>query len=404
MLLFIASVINYVDRQTLSILARTIQNDLHISDIGYARIVEIFLFGYMLAFLLAGWLTDKLGVRRSMTLFMGWWSLSDALSGFARSLGFLATSRLALGAGEAGMYTVSPKVASEWFPPKERGLAVGVCTAGATIGATIAPPLLAALTLRYGWRTAFWATAAAGLLWCAPWLLVYPRLSPAPFQSSPSRNRPAASLRRLLLQRNVLLLLAARILTDPVFAFILFWFPKYMTDVRHLSLGAIGHLIWPVYLACDVGSIAGGWISGLLIRRKIQPARARQIVMTASAGLLPLSALVPFVPSSMLVIAVVAIVALGHTAWMVLTQTLAVDIFPEEHIGTIFGFISTGNGIGGIFATSLIGRVVTNISYTPIFLTMGVLHPLALLLVWSVRSPRTPSSVVLQESTRESAL
>ena len=149
-LLFVASIINYIDRQSLSILARTIQDELNISEIGYTNVVQLFLLAYMLSFLVAGWVTDKLGIRASMTLFIGWWSIANLLTGFVGSLRGLAAARFMLGAGESGLYVVAPKVVSQLFPASQRGLAVGIYSAGATVGATIAPPLLAFLTLNYG--------------------------------------------------------------------------------------------------------------------------------------------------------------------------------------------------------------------------------------------------------------
>ena len=153
-LLFLASVLNYVDRQSLSLLARTIQNDLKMSDLDYAWVVQMFLFAYMLSFLAAGWITDRLGVKKSLTLFIAWWSTANILTGFVGSLRGLAFARFLLGAGESGLYTVAPKIVGQIFPPAA-GLAVGIYSAGATVGATLAPPLIAWLTLAYGWRAAF---------------------------------------------------------------------------------------------------------------------------------------------------------------------------------------------------------------------------------------------------------
>src|SRR5688500_8708919 len=172
-LLFLASVINYVDRQSLSILARTIQDDLKISDIGYSFVVQVFLFAYMLSFLVAGFITDRLGVRASMTLFIAWWSVVTRLAGFVTPLRGLAATRSLLGMGESGLYVVAPKVVSQMSPASQRGLAVGIYSAGATIGATIAPPLIAWLTLAHGWRAAFIAGGVIGLIWIVPWMLTY---------------------------------------------------------------------------------------------------------------------------------------------------------------------------------------------------------------------------------------
>ncbi len=172
-MLFAATVLNYVDRQTLSILASAVQKDLRIDDVGYAHIVQYFLVAYALSYLVAGWVTDKLGSKLTLALFLGWWSFANMATGWVRSAGELGFARLMLGFGEPGIYTAGPKAVAEHFPPAERGFAIGVYTAGAMLGATIAPPLIAWLALQYGWRAAFVVTGAAGFVWLVIWLFVY---------------------------------------------------------------------------------------------------------------------------------------------------------------------------------------------------------------------------------------
>ena len=385
-LLFCASVINFIDRQSLSILARTIQNDLGISDLGYSTVVQMFLFAYMLSFLVAGWVTDRLGIRLSMTLFIAWWSLSNMLTGLATSLRSLAGARFLLGAGESGLYTVAPKVVGELFPPQQRGFAVGVYTAGATIGATVAPPLLAYLALNYDWRGAFFATGALGLLWILPWLMFYrpapTAAAPAPVAVATGTDVKAWRWRDVFFCREALLLLGARVLTDPVWHFVLFWFPKYLTDVHKMPLPELGRVAWIVYLAADVGCVLGGLVSGGMIQRGLRPVEARKWTMTAAALVIPCSAFVPFVDSRLAMFALVSIVALAHMTWIVTLTTLAVDLFPASRLGSIFGVISAGSGLGGMLFTNLVGRLVTHFSYSPVFVIMGCLHPIALILIW----------------------
>lgn len=386
-LLFLASVINFIDRQSLSILARTIQDELNITDLGYSTVVQLFLFAYMLSFFVVGWITDRLGIRISMTLFIAWWSLANMLTGLASSLRSLGAARFLLGAGESGLYTVAPKVVGELFPPAQRGLAVGVYTAGATIGATIAPPLLAFLALSYGWRGAFFATGALGLLWIIPWLTFYRPAArgPAPAGAaapSAAAKDPAWRWRDVFFCREALLLLAARTLTDPVWHFVLFWFPKYLTDVHKMPLPELGRIAWIVYLAADVGCVAGGLLSGRFIRRGMRPTEARKWTMTVAAILIPCSALVPLFEAKFAIMALVSIIALAHMTWIVTLTTLAVDLFPASRLGSIFGVIAAGSGLGGMLFTNLVGRLVTHFSYSPVFVIMGCLHPLALILIW----------------------
>ena len=389
-LLFCASVINYIDRQSLSILARTIQDELGISDIGYSTIVQMFLFAYMLSFLVAGWITDRLGVRASMTVFIAWWSVANLLTGLAGSLRSLAATRFLLGAGESGLYVVAPKVVSQLFPASQRGLAVGIYSAGATIGATIAPPLIASLTLIYGWRSAFIAGGAVGLIWIIPWLMVY-RSGGEASSAEPAPATPvplAPDTERwwdVFLSREVLLLLGIRVLTDPVWQFILFWFPKYLVDVHHLSLHRIGQIGWVPYLAADIGGVLGGYASGVLIQRGLRPADARKWVMALCAVLIPCGALmVAQLRDSGMIVVLIAVVAFAEFTWMVTMTALAVDVLPARRFGRMFGIIAAGSGLGGMLFMYVVGHLVTSFSYTPVFVLMSCLHPIAFVLVWLI--------------------
>lgn len=405
-LLFFSTVLNYVDRQALSVLARPIQDELGMTDLDYANVVQAFLLAYTVAYLFAGRITDRLGTRASMVLFIAWWSIANMLTALSRSALSLGAFRFLLGFGEPGNYTVAPKAVSEWFAPRERALAVGIYTAGATIGATIAPPLVVFLAARYGWRGAFVVTGAAGLLWIVPWLWLYrtprehPRITPeelALIEAHGTQPEPAAPIAggtagwgALLRRREAWLLTLMRLITDPVWYFYLFWFPKYLSDARGLTLIQVASLVWVVYLAADVGSIFGGWSSGRLIRRGATPVQARKWVMTGAALLLPVTVLVAFVESPHLALAFASIAALAHLTWMVTLTTLVTDLFPAASVATVFGVIAAGSGLGGMLSTALVGQLVTHVSYTPVFVAMGFLHPLALLLLWRIRADRAP--------------
>jgi ACS family hexuronate transporter-like MFS transporter len=395
-LLFLASVINFIDRQSLSILARTIQDALNISDLGYSTIVQLFLFAYMLSFLGAGWVTDRLGIRVSMTIFIAWWSIANLLTGLASSLRSLGAARFLLGAGESGLYTVAPKVVGEQFPPTQRGFAVGIYTAGATIGATLAPPLLAWLATDYGWRGAFFATGTLGLLWIIPWLIFYrsaPHAAPASAAAPVASGKSDWTWRDVFLCREALLLLGARVLTDPVWHFVLFWFPKYLTDVHKMPLPELGRIAWVVYLAADIGCITGGLVSGYLVKRGLRAPDARKWTMTFAAALIPCSMFVPLCDGRTAILVLMSIVALAHMTWIVTLTTLAVDLFPAERLGSIFGVVAAGSGLGGMLFTNLVGRLVTYVSYSPVFVIMGCLHPIALGLIWRAAARRpSPAS------------
>jgi ACS family hexuronate transporter-like MFS transporter len=376
-LLFAATVLNYVDRQTLSILAPRVQHDLHISDIGYGRIVQFFLIAYTLTYIGAGWVTDKLGAKLTLTLFLGWWSLANMATGWVRSAGQLGFTRTMLGIGEPGVYTVGPKVIAEHFPPVERGFAFGAYTAGAMIGATIAPPLIGWLALTYGWRAAFVATGAAGFVWVAAWLALYPSEPEAKAATrEPIRWGP------ILRDRGVWGLALSRMVADPVWYFYLFWFPKYLIDARHMSLLAVASLAWIVYAAADIGSVGGGWFSGRLIRRGVAPPKSRLIAMGIAAALAPSGMLIAAHLGIGPTLAIGALVAFAHLVFQINMGTLIVDIYPRRVVATVFGLIAAGSGLGGILSTQLIGRLAATGNYDRVFLLMGFLHPIAWAISW----------------------
>jgi ACS family hexuronate transporter-like MFS transporter len=384
-LLFAATVLNYVDRQTLSILAVDVQHDLGIDDSGYARIVQYFLIAYTLAYLVVGWVTDKLGAKWTLAFFLGWWSLANMATGWVRNAAQLGFARTMLGLGEPGVYTVGPKAVGEHFPPKERGFAIGVYTAGAMVGATVAPPLIALLALKFGWRMAFVVTGAAGFVWLAAWLAVYPR-SPRGIEAT---DRDPIGWGAILRDRSVWGLAASRLIADPVWYFYLFWFPKYLIDDRGLTLLGVASLAWIVYLAADLGSVGGGLFSGRLIARGMAPQRSRIVTMGVGAALAPLGMLIALAPPLPATLALAALVAFAHLTFQVNMGALIVDRYPMRTLATIFGLIAAGSGLGGILSTQLVGQLASGRNYEGVFLLMGALHPIAWTVAWWSTRGRT---------------
>ena len=378
-MLFAATVLNYVDRQTLSILASQVQKDLGIDDVGYARIVQFFLIAYAVSYLGAGWITDKLGAKLTLTLFLGWWSLANMATGWVRNASQLGFARMMLGLGEPGVYTAGPKAVAEHFPPAERGFAIGVYTAGAMVGATIAPPLIAWLALQYGWRAAFVITGAAGFVWLAIWLVVYR----SPDGAEPARTKEPIRWGPILRDRSVWGLAITRLIADPVWYFYLFWFPKYLIDERGMGLIQVASLAWIVYLAADIGSVGGGYFSGRLIRSGVAPPRSRLIAMGCAAGLAPVGMLIATHLGIAPTLAIGALVAFAHLVFQVNMGALVVDLYPMRNVATVFGLIAAGSALGGFASTHLVGQIASTGSYDEIFLLMGLLHPVAWLVAWS---------------------
>lgn len=397
-MLFLASILNYLDRQTLSILAPTIQRELSISDGEYALVVNCFLVAYTVAMLFSGRVVDHLGVRVSLALFVGWWSVANLLTGFARSLGSLGLFRFLLGLGEAGNWTAAPKAVGTWFNPRERGMAIGFYTLGATIGATIAPLLITAVAARHGWQSVFVLTGVLGLAWLGPWLWLYrsPQGHPLlrekervllPDNAAAPGEKPegwGAVLRR----REVWLLMLARMLTDPVWYFYQFWFAKYLHDERGVSQLGLS-ITFVIFLAADIGTLGGGWFSGLLVKRGQTAPAARLRIMLLAACVMPLSAVVPLADWLWLALAAGMVIAFAHMAWLINLTSLVVDLVPQRSLATAFGVIATGSALGGMAMNSAVGKLASQGSYAPAFFALAIVHPLAIILIWSLRRRST---------------
>jgi MFS transporter, ACS family, hexuronate transporter len=396
-MLFCSTVINYLDRQALSILASTVQTDLGMTDLQYARVVQYFLLAYTIAYLAAGRITDLLGARISLALFVIWWSVANLLTGFVRTVGELGAARFALGLGEAGNYTAGPKIVSNHFPPEERSLALGIYTAGAMVGATLAPPLIGGIAIAYGWRAAFIATGAAGLLWVVIWWFVHPREI---VEKIVHEGGERALWSSILRDRSVWLFALARAIADPVWYFYLFWFPKYLIDERGMTLVGVASLAWIVYLAADVGSIGGGVASSRLVRRGVDPERSRLMVMAGAACIAPLGAVAAFEPALSLLFVIGSMVAFAHLMFQVNVGTLVVDLYPTHRVATVFGVIAAGSGVGGMLSTQFVGMLVAGGEFDRAFIIMAFLHPIALLIAWlAVRNARRRRKAVQLAAT-----
>lgn len=442
-LLFGAAVLNYVDRQTLSALAPTIQQDLGMDDKDYANVVNIFLVAYTIAYLVSGRITDLMGTRRGMILFVTWWSIANIITAAAQGVRSMGAYRFLLGLGEAGVWPAASKAVSEWFPARERALAIGFYTMGATIGATLAPYIVIPLaTFPYaekmewvtrilthgtGWRVAFIVTGAAGLFWLIPWLLLYRHPRENRFLSDKERalieeKTPAEeaaeggtawSWAKVFSYRGTWLLLLGRLITDPVWYFYQFWFAKYLSTDRQLDQEQL-KITWIVYAAAGVGSILGGWLSGRLVKRSGQPAKARMTVMLISALIMPVS---PFIASATgldMSMTLAACAVIASLAWLINISSLVVDLVPKHSLGTVFSVVATGSTIGGIIMNMIVATMVSGPSTKPAgfldkavqtvfgglleqvqghgygqwFLIMAFLHPVAWLLLWFGRIHR----------------
>jgi ACS family hexuronate transporter-like MFS transporter len=400
-LLFVVALINYFDRQSLSVVAPRFQADLHLSDQGYGHIISLFLFASAIAYAVAGFISDAIGTRRSMALFVGWWSLAEAATAFATTALHLGIARFCLGLGEPGLWVAAPKAVGEFFEKPRRGLAIGIYTMGATVGAVVALPAIAAVTTRLPWRSIFIIDGAAGLLWLPFWFWCFRKDTLRPIRDAAVILEPGVSekvnqsgLRAVCARSSTWKLMVARGITDPVWYFYLFWFPKYLLGARGLTLAQVAHIGWVVYLAAGIGTLAGGLFSGVLIRRGIRTSVAYRYTMLATACLMPLSPLCALVSSSTLAIGIASIIAFAHMSWLVTLTATIVELYPPSLVGRAAGLIAAGSGFGGMVSSEIIAYYVTHGGYRPVFFLMAVLHPVAIVVLWRGYTSREPTPVL----------
>ena len=390
-MLLAATLISYIDRLTLSILAPAICADLRLSNLEYADINVWFLLAYSFGQTFFGKVQDRIGTKRGLSIAMLLWSAAEVLHAFTRSLRGLSVFRLFLGIGEGGHWPAAIKGVAEWFPRKERAFAMGIVNTGATLGSTIAPPLIVWLQLSFGWRATFMITGAMGFLWLAAWAGCYH--SPADhswleesekrlIQAGESVEHLAASEQSLLLllrNRKVLGICISRFLGDPVWWLYLVWLPLYFSKVRGLDIKSIGYSVWIPYLFADMGALLGGYYSGWLIRRGRTPIRARFAAILFSALLTPAGTFVFAVKSVPGTIALISVMLFAFQFWVNNVQTLTSDSFPNEQVASISGLAGTSAGIGAMMFTLYTGWVADHLGYLPIFILSGFLVPIGTL-------------------------
>jgi len=376
-LLFLASVISYVDRQALSINAPVIRDEFGLSNTDYSYLVIGFLVAYTFGYSATGYLVDRIGARRAFGLFMLAWSVVGVLHGLATGFRSLLACRFLLGLGEAGAVPSSMRAISEWFPEHERSKAGGIFAAGTPGGNLVAAPLVAYLTLTFGWRAAFVITGLLGLLWLVPWLRLYhsperhPEIDPSEreliLSGRGSSQQGNASMRDLLRHREPWAIIIGRFMMDPVWWFYVFWLPNYLTDARGFSLETIGQVAWIPFLTGMVGTMAGGWLSAWLLRRtgSLTIARKAVLFLGAAGSLFGLPA--AMVSQAWVSVVLICLVTFALCMWATIIMTLAADILPPELVGSMTGLSGSGAALGGIVFTFVTGRLVDTVSYWPVF-------------------------------------
>lgn len=395
-LVFFATLINYIDRLTVAVLAPIITAELHLTNTEYGGIATWFLFAYTVSQSLSGKLYDRIGIKKGFSVSIVVWSLAAMAHYFAAGLRSLSVFRFILGLGEAGNWPGAAKTVSEWFPARQRALGMAIFNSGAAIGSIVAPPLIVGITAYFDnrWQDTFVFTGLLGFIWLIVWWLVYDspekhkwltreefalireeETAPIPGEL-PEAELPAPSWFELLRYRQTWGIVVARFLVDPVWWLYITWLPLYLNKVHGFDLKQIGLFAWVPFVAADAGSLFGGWLSGFLIGRGWSVNAARKAVIGFAALLMPAGIVAAYTPDAMIALALIGVVLFGFQAWINNVQTLPSDIYPKTAVGSVAGLGGTGAGIGSMIFIFSTGWVVDNFSYTPVLVVAGMLAPL----------------------------
>lgn len=380
-LVFLATAINYLDRQTLSVAVPVLREEFHMSNSAYADVLFAFMLAYTIMNGLSGLLIDRLGTRVGYALCIAWWSGAAMLHAAATGPVSLGVYRFLLGMGEAGNWPAGVKVVAEWFPERERALASGLFNSGSSVGAIVAPPLVAWILLSFGWRWAFGAVGAAGFLWLLIW---WPSYS-TPVQAV-SRKK-ATPVRRLFRSRFVWMFTLAKVFLDPVWYFYIFWFPEYLKAARHFDMASIGRFAWIPFLIAGFGNILGGIFTAFLVRRGIAAGMALKSSVTVFASLMAAAIPAVLVENVWVSIACVSVAMVGYTGSLANMLAFPAAVFPDDMVGSVYGIGSMGAGFGGMIFALITGWLVDSYSYTPVFIGFGCIPFIALAVIWRYLGP-----------------
>jgi MFS transporter, ACS family, hexuronate transporter len=367
-MLFVATSINYMDRQVIAILKPTLEHSIGMTEVSYGYIVDAFQIAYAIGLLVAGRLMDKLGTRIGYILVMVTWSLSAMGHALASTVLEFGVARFFLGLGESGNFPAAIKTIAEWFPQNERSLATGIFNSGANVGAILAPAIVPWVTLRWGWHVAFLTTGLFSALWILWWFLYYRRPTDHPtltaselrhiYQEAAEDLGPSVPWRRLLSCRQTWAFSVAKFLTDPIWWFYLFWLPSYFSAKFNLNLSHLGLPLILVYNVSAIGSIGGGWLPAPFRRLGLSPNYARLAAMLVCASMVVPICTATSVKSLWSAIALIGVAAGAHQGWSANLFTTPSDMFPRRAVGAVVGIGGMAGSVGSALFAFFAGHIL----------------------------------------------
>ena len=378
-LLFLLTVIMFVARQAISVMAPVLRAVFHLSNQQYGRIVSALGFGMMSGEFPMGFLMDLLGARLGLSVAVFWWSAATGSLALAGSGLQLGLSQFWKGTGECGAYSGGIKTVTRLFEKKDRTLAIGIFNGGSVIGATLAPPVIVFLLEHYGFRKAFLVPTAAGFLWIPLWWLLFKREARVRTEA-PHR----VSMRQMLGKSSSWAVMWCRFFVGPVMQFYWYWTPSYLFSALHMSMTEIGFLGWIPFLMGDVGGVLGGWVAGVLLRKGVSVRNTRRISMYGSALFCAASLAVPYVRGVGAGLAMISIAVAADNFLSAHMFGAVTDLFPDEQVGRATGLTGIAGGLSGMLFPLLTGLLVDRISYAPVFLLVAIMPMIGTLALFAV--------------------
>jgi MFS transporter, ACS family, hexuronate transporter len=369
-LLFFATTINYLDRQIIGLLKPILEKEFTWTETDFAHIVMAFTAAYAIGLLLAGRMIDKTGTRIGYSIAIVVWSVAGMLHALAKSVTGFVLARIGLGLGEAGNFPAAVKAVAEWFPKKERALATGLFNAGTSVGVVSALIIVPWILNHYGWREVFWITGATGFVWLFLWLRYYQvpaqqkRLSQNEYnyiingQEEVSAEKLSVDWMRLFTFRQTWAYITGKALIDPIYWFFLFWLPSYFSSAFSLDLRKPSLQLMIIYAATTIGSIGGGYMSSVLVKKGWPVMKARKISLLAIAIAELSVIIVQFAPNAWTAVALISFAVAIHQAWATNIFTVASDLFPSEAVSSVVGIGGMAGAVGGILFPMLVGSLL----------------------------------------------
>lgn len=395
-LIFCAIVLNYIDRQIVSILKPTLKAEFSLDDSGYALLANIFTVCYACMYPVAGWLVDHWGARRMMLAGVVAWSSACIGAVFTKTFGQFAFCRGALGLAEPMAFPAQLRAVTVWFPGSLRATANSLCVAGGSFGAVVAPPLIAWLALKWNWHAAFIVPGVAGLVVAALWWLIYRdppvEVAQAATGSAAPAQAPKFTWPQLWRTRSLWGILLIRFVSDPVWYFCLFWLPGYLQEQSGLTLAQIGMVGWIPFLAADLGGVGSAAWSDWMVKRGCPPVRARKLMLTAMAALAPVCALTPHLAHPAATLAIFSVAGAVCLSWLFSLSVVIAETFPTGNIGSVLGIAAGFGAAGAMLFNYFVGQVMGTLGAANMFIIMALLHPLAALVLWTMVRREQPKN------------